>query len=43
MAAAGIKYCEDNMQALILKTEKTRRVLNMALEMIKYVEKVTYG
>jgi class 3 adenylate cyclase len=26
-----------------LRTEKTKRVLNMALEMMKYVEKVTYG
>ena len=43
MACAGLKLCEVNVPERILKTEKTRRMVSMALEMMKYIASVTYG
>jgi len=43
MACAGLSSCEIHFSSQILKTEKTRRLISMALEMTKYIENVTYG
>lgn len=43
MACAGLKACEMNFSENILKTEKTRRLVTMAFEMMKFMEKVTIG
>jgi len=43
MACAGLKACEMNFSENILKTEKTRRLVSMAFEMMKFMEKVTIG
>jgi class 3 adenylate cyclase len=43
MACAGLSSCEINVSSQLLKTEKTRRLVSMALEMTKYIENVTYG
>lgn len=43
MACAGLSSCEIHFNSQVLKTEKTRRLVSMALEMMKYIESVTYG
>ena len=43
MACAGLKACEMNFSSHTLKTEKTRRLVSMAFEMMKFMEKVTIG
>jgi phospholipid-translocating ATPase len=43
MACAGLKLCEVNFPEQVLKTEKTRRMVSMALEMMKYIQSLTYG
>ena len=43
MACAGLKACELNFSEDTLKTEKTRRLVSMAFEMMKFMEKVTIG
>lgn len=43
MAAAGLKMTEGGIPESILKIEKTRRVLNLALDMMDYCQKMTYG
>lgn len=37
MAAAGIKACETNVSPHILSVDKTRRVINMAFDMVNEV------
>ena len=43
MAACGIKECEYGISESILSVEKNRRVINLALEMVKHASKFTYG
>ena len=43
MAAAGIKTCEESIDKNILKIEKTRRVLNMAFDIMEYTNSIGYG
>jgi len=43
MAASGIKICEVGIPQSVLKINKTSRLLNMAFDMIKFIENVTYG
>lgn len=43
MACAGLKACEMNFSETTLKTEKTRRLVSMAFEMMKFMEHVTVG
>lgn len=43
MAATGIKICEVGLPQSVLKINKTSRLINMAFEMIKFIDGVTYG
>jgi len=43
MAASGIKECEIGVSEEILRTEKTRRLVLLALEMKNYIDNFTYG
>ncbi len=43
MAASGIKECEIGISEEILRTEKTRRLVLLALEMKNYTDNFTYG
>jgi class 3 adenylate cyclase len=43
MACAGIKACDYQVPEHTLVVEKTRRVINMAFDMMKEVENVTYN
>lgn len=43
MACSGISYCESRISSQLLKIEKTRRLMNLAIDMINYIKKQTYG
>lgn len=43
MACAGLAACDIHFSEQLLKTEKTRRLVSMALEMVRYIQNVTYG
>ena len=43
MAASGIKECEIGVSEEILRTEKTRRLVLLALEMKNYTDNFTFG
>jgi len=43
MACSGIAYCESRISSQLLKVEKTRRLMNLAIEIINYIKKQTYG
>ncbi|CAD8190865.1 unnamed protein product [Paramecium octaurelia] len=43
MAATGIKACEQNMTAHVIRTEKTMRLVNMAFDMMQQVQGRKYG
>ena len=43
MAATGIKECEIGVSEEILRTEKTRRIVLLALEMKNFTDNFTYG
>ena len=42
MAASGIKICEVGLPPSVLKINKTSRLINMAFDMMKFIENVTY-
>ncbi|CAD8179034.1 unnamed protein product [Paramecium octaurelia] len=43
MAATGIKACEQNMTAHVIRIEKTMRLVNMAFDMMQQVQGRKYG
>ena len=43
MAASGIKLCEIGLPQSLLQQNKTTRLINMAFDMMKFVETVTYN
>ena len=43
MAASGIKECEIGVSEEILRTEKTRRLVLLAIEMKNYTDNFCYG
>lgn len=43
MACSGIAYCESLISSQLLIVEKTKRIVNLAIEMINYIKKQTYG
>lgn len=43
MATSGIKECEIGISEEILRPEKTRRMVLLALEMRNHTENFTYG
>lgn len=43
MAASGIKLCEIGLPQSLLQQNKTSRIINMAFDMMKFIETVTYN
>ena len=43
MAAAGIQACENNIPQNLLKNCGTRRIIDMAFDMMDYTSTVGYG
>ena len=43
MAATGITICEVGLPQSVLKINKTSRLINMAFDMMKFIDNVTYG
>ena len=43
MAATGLKVSERGLPMNVVKFNKTERLINMAFDIMKYIENVTYG
>lgn len=43
MAATGITICEVGLPQSVLKINKTSRLINMAFDMMKFIDNVSYG